>query len=710
LTAERTLPQTPPARVSAAGRAISAIPPAPDLVTQFTVLAAPKPLAVTQPLTAVDPDTLVRPRHADQSGLPDGAFRRLAGRAWEHRSRLAIFAVNGTNVFAVGLLIQVILVRYAGMGHVPSYLAQALASVPFSFLLSRYMTWRDRDVTFRRALARFSIQQLVVTGLEMAGYARLERLGLNYITANVAVTAVLTPASFLSSHLWSMGERTHLRWRVAAVPWPLLAVLAVQVALALRLIWRDTAFIDEATYLYAGSQELNHWLHTVPVEDFQTFLSGSPAVYPPIGALANAIGGLTAARLLSVVFMLGATTLLYVTTGRLFGRRAALLGAALFAALGVTQFLSALATYDAMALFLLALSAYLVIGRRADYETLSAVAVSLVISPAVLALANAAKYATALWDPIVVGLALCAPVMAGRTWRYGIVMAARFTTVLALLLAIGLAIGKRKYIQGIVYTTVARSSKQIGMGQSPGLVLHDAWRWAGLVVVIAALGAMLLFLPGTRARFGVPGGLLVLAAVVAPLNQARIGTSVSLQKHIVFGAWFGCILVGYALARLLRYRPLIGAGAAALLIALASFYTGQAASFIGWRPENPAFITGLKKLVHPGSQKYLIEGYDDIPAYYVGPTISSIQWKEAGTYDYVDPQTGRSYLNGPAFADAIRHKVFTLIILNFTEPNDYAIAYAIGRYGGYRVAGHLPPSGVGSHSTFTVWRVAGGPS
>ena len=125
-----------------------------------------------------------------------------------------------------------------------------------------------------------------------------------------------------------------------------------------------------------------------------------------------------------------------------------------------------------------------------------------------------------------------------------------------------------------------------------------------------------------------------------------------------------------------------------------------------WRPENPAFVGELRTLVHAGTDRYLIEGYDDIPAYYIGPSISSIQWKEAGSYSYVDPQTGTHYEGDAAFADAIRHRVFSLIILNYQEPQDYAIATDIARYGDYRIVGHLPPSGIGSHSTYTVWRVS----
>ncbi len=179
---------------------ISVIPPEPEPMTQFPGLDALKALAMTQPLEIA---------HSGQqvcdSGAQDSALRRLAGRVWQHRFRLVIFAANGMNVFAVGLLIQVILVRYAGMGYVPSYIVQTVASVQLAFLLSRFVTWRDRDAAILPALARFNVQQLIVTGLGMAGYAGLERLGINYIAANIAVTAVLTPVSFLSSHKWSLS-------------------------------------------------------------------------------------------------------------------------------------------------------------------------------------------------------------------------------------------------------------------------------------------------------------------------------------------------------------------------------------------------------------------------------------------------------------------------------------------------------------------------
>lgn len=627
--------------------------------------------------------------------------------------RFCLFAISGLSVFVVGIAIQIVLIHYAKMSHDRSYIVQTLISVQLNFLLSRYLTWRDRATPFLGALGRFNTQQLATTGLGMLLYMGLEQFKVNYITANVVVTAFLTPVSFLISHHWSLRERES-RVTFQTLPWPLFLVLAVQVPLSLRLMRTNTAFLDEATYLYAGSQELNHWIHGIQVADYQDFFSGSPAVYPPLGAMANAVGGLTGARLLGLFFILGTTSLLYMTTKRLFGVSAAFLGTAVFAGLGVTQFLSAFATFDPMALFLLALASYLAIGREHAYKNLSDVALSTILAATILALANACKYATALWDPVVIGLALCAPPMAGYSWRYGLERALQFVLVLSSLLVIGISIGKAKYIHGILSTTIARSSTTAGMGQPASLVITDAWQWVGIVFVAAAIGTVLLLLDWRRIPFAVTGLILLTATVAAPLNQARIGTTVSLQKHVVFGAWFGCILAGYALSRLLRYKWASSVTAVIVLIGMSAIYMTQASDlFHTWNTENPAFIAALKKYVHPGGGRYLIEGYSDIPAYYIGPSVTSIQWKETISYSYQDPRTGVTLNGPPAISSAVQNKVFSAVILNFTPgsaneiANDDAVVASISKFGGYRKVAELPASSIGSHDMYTVWERVG---
>ena len=81
--------------------------------------------------------------------------------------------------------------------------------------------------------------------------------------------------------------------------WPALAllpVLLVQAFLSLRLTHANTAFQDEAAYIWAGHREWAHLLHGAPVPHFAAYFSGAPVIYPPIGALAESVGGLAAAR------------------------------------------------------------------------------------------------------------------------------------------------------------------------------------------------------------------------------------------------------------------------------------------------------------------------------------------------------------------------------------------------------------------------------
>ena len=81
---------------------------------------------------------------------------------------------------------------------------------------------------------------------------------------------------------------SHRAPRKAKLPvpasWPLLAVLAVQAVLSLRLVGADTAFEDEAEYLWAGHLEWAHVLHGSPLPQFPAYFSGAPVIYPPLGA------------------------------------------------------------------------------------------------------------------------------------------------------------------------------------------------------------------------------------------------------------------------------------------------------------------------------------------------------------------------------------------------------------------------------------------
>jgi len=467
--------------------------------------------------------------------------------------------------------------------------------------------------------------------------------------------------------------------------WSLGLVLAAQCALSLRLVWSNTAFQDEALYLRAGHLEWEHWLHGAAVPPFAAYFSGAPVLYPPLGALADSAGGLTAARLLSLVFMLATTCLLWTTSSRLYGLRAALLSAALFATLAGTQVLGALATYDAMALFLLALSAWLAV-RAADCPR-GPQAALLILAGGTLALADAVKYSAALFTPVVVLLAGAAMWRRDRTWAAAATAGTILGSWLALVIA-GVRAGGAVYWHGITTSTIDRAPSNAGVA----LVVERSYVWTSLVLVLAALGVVLAIRSKERARL-LPA-LLLTAAVLVPVEQARLHTTVSLQKHVVFGAWFAAIAAGYALARLSRVDTGRGWAPVMAIPIVASTLFGSLAQAGGlfrvW-PNASAAIAVLRSAVrtHPGH--YLAEDYD-VEAYYLRGQVAWQRWSD--TYYYRFP----GQPPGPAsYAAAVGHHYFALVILDFgdTARADKAIVADIGRAGGYYV---LTRAG-----QFTIW-------
>jgi len=480
-------------------------------------------------------------------------------------------------------------------------------------------------------------------------------------------------------------ENKTSRRRRLAIPLPLLAVLAVQAALSLRLIWSNTAFQDEALYLRAGHLEWARWLHGTVIPNFPSYFSGAPVIYPPIAAVADSIGGLAAARVLSLCFMIAVTSLLWATTVRLYGKRAALLATGLFATLAGTQFLGAFATYDAMALFLLAMAVWLAV-RSVSCQP-GAGTVLLVLSGCVLAGADAVKYATALFTPVVLVVA------ASATWRQSggrnaIVAALTVACSWMALTVAAIATAGRQYWQGITTSTVDRPDSSV----SAAIIVQHAYVWTSLVLILAALGSVLAFRSKERARF-LPA-VLFAAALLVPAEQVRLHTTVSLQKHVVFGAWFAAIAAGYALARLSRVDRGRGwAPVMAIPIVASTLFgsLGQASALFRVWPNSTDVIKVLRSAVvsHPGN--YLAEDYD-VEAYYLRAQVPWPRWSSTYYFRLPDAEPG-----APSYGEAINEHYFALVILNFgdTAATDREITADMRRAGGYHVLAHA--------GEFTIW-------
>jgi len=496
---------------------------------------------------------------------------------------------------------------------------------------------------------------------------------------------------------------------------PLLAVLAVQAALSARLLNVDTAFQDEAEYLWAGHREIANLLHGTPVPPFPAYFSGAPVLYPSFGALIDSFGGLAGARLLSLIFMLGATALVWATAGQLFGRRAAFFAAALFAALGPTQHLGAFATYDAPSVFLVALASWCVVraGVRRDATAW------MVVAGIVLALANATAYSTTVLDPVVILMAwlTAIPRPGGRP---AVTRALVLLTVVAVLLGAGLLIGGSYYQAGVSQTTLNR----VPGGASAITVLQDAGLWTGLVALLAMAGIIISLISRQHPARTWLLVVMTCGVVLGPLEQAHLHTAASLNKHIGLGAWFAAIAAGYAVDKLISAAApgtsqavTCGACVAALVFPYA-LGAQQARTFSTDWPNAGSFIAILRPLVNHGTGRLLVED-PSIAEYYL--TTAGSQWQRwSSTRNIYKPggistggPTKSAGVVGPGdwgeFAAYILNGYFSLVALNYTDTTslDHKIGNALKRDPHYHIVRVVPygfqPDGV-TPGTYVIWQ------
>ncbi|WP_405590303.1 ArnT family glycosyltransferase [Streptomyces sp. NBC_01190] len=495
---------------------------------------------------------------------------------------------------------------------------------------------------------------------------------------------------------WDMAPSRRRDWLSRAL---LACILLLQATLSLLLT--NTAFQDEALYLYAGHMEIANLLHgtRLPV-DYNAYFSGSPVLYPVLAAAVDSSFGLAGARALSLLFMLGTTSLLYAMTRRMFSERAALLAAALFAVTQSAIVMGHFATYDAAALFLLAVTAWIVV--RTDRAPVAAVL--LAVPFAVLAVA--VKYASALYLPTIVVLA----VLTGWPHRR---MRALWRAVLmcagvGVLVAIGL-----KYtglLAGVQQTT---TNRQHGT-DSTASILDKSWQWGGVLFVTACVGAVLFAWRGrmnesplTRALTGpgrrwrsLLGIVLCGTALLAPAYQVHLHTSVSLFKHVGFGLFFAAPMAGVGVTRLVgrhfRY-PQLG-----ILLWVVLLCMGIAQS--EWRfdvwPDSRGLITALKPQVN--AKGHYLASTSEVPVYYLRHQTSQRQWTSTYTITYQD-KDGVTHTGRDGYTRAIKDGYFDLAVLDgvTTAGTDTFLAGQLNASPHYRLLGTVPfPSG---HGVYRIW-------
>jgi hypothetical protein len=454
-----------------------------------------------------------------------------------------------------------------------------------------------------------------------------------------------------------------VRDRIAA-SWALWSVLAAQLTLTVPWMWRTAPYSGEALYLSVGRAGWSH------LAAYTTTFPGSPVLYPPIAGWFDSVGGLIAARLLSLIFMLGATALVYLMGDRMFGQISGLLAALLFAVCGIIVHLGAAATFDPMALFLLVLALYAAVRMRDGSIGW------VLLCPFALAAANATKYNTVAWDPLIIGTVL----LYGWSKKAQAIFLTISVAASVAVLDFGIVmLGGTDFVTGVLQNTFYQA--QAGPPNSMLGVFGHAMLMTGLVVLIALAGVWVSAVKKMPASATAFLCLLVIGALVAPVLQARVHQISSLDQNMSFGLPFAALGAGYALGGWRqwlgrrRYWGKVIATVAAVGTVITMLIVGRAerVQFRGPSIMVAQRVATAIKNNYQSGKMILVDGNDKTDRYYL-PSIPEENWIASTSAAGTGPQMYARMCTGKVSIVVLRK-----INNQFENPNDQVIAPLLKR-------------------------------
>ncbi len=498
---------------------------------------------------------------------------------------------------------------------------------------------------------------------------------------------------------------TRKQVKVGVIPsfWPLILVLAMQAIISVVTL-HNTAFQDEGLYLYAGRQIFRYWMGgPVPLDRYAFYFSGYPDVYPVIGGVLDMIGGLELARWFSLFCMMGVNAIVYYSTRKLFQRPAAIFASATYASLGPVLFLSRLATYDALCIFLIALAtgiAYQVsIGRHPW--------LALMMGP-VFVLSVLTKYAAMLFALPVLGiLVFCS--IAFQGWRRMLLRLAIAIVTLVISLVVAY-----HFMDKLAFHAIAGSTtNRVVSNQTPSQILFmHVLQVVGIVYAVALLGLVPVFFRSQR--FRLIALLLFASSWLAPAYHIYKQEFVSIDKHLAFGLFFAMPLVGYALAWLAGYMQRTFSNSngrywlAGLSVVLLVFTLGTQQSQTGYASwaDTSALSYVLHTQMRDGTGRFLVEDIE--VARYDARDVSE-QWQWNGLYYFYYVNAAHKQLLGDeAVTQAISDRYFALVELSFiyqpAEARFIAQQMALSR--NYDLIAEVPFQNSFGTGHFYLWRSA----
>ncbi len=483
--------------------------------------------------------------------------------------------------------------------------------------------------------------------------------------------------------------------------WMLSVILVIQTFASLTL--QNTAFQDEALYLFVGHEYVEQITQGRPVtEQYGLYLSGLPYMYPPIVGLLDAAFGLEGARAFSMFSMLIATTCVFFVSRHLFDDSSALFAALVFALQAGVLLIGRLATYDALSLVAAGLALVCALYANAHRNFVMALVCGLL-----LLLSITSKYAGLMFVPTILGV---------LWWRIlhsrGFVLASSSVILAAVVLVVGIAailMNDQQLLQGITQTTTDR---EILLIQSRIELLLTVIRNVGGIGLLA-LGGLIF----SKRSWATTPILLALIGtfLIPPAYHILKMESVSLYKHLAFGAFFVAPLAGYALSRLvqsttkrsLRIQNFGQRWWLTLLLCMLILSDGirQAQLFYREWPNSADVTSVLRSLVRPGSGRYLIEE-SEVPRYYLKDVAEGWQWNQLYWFYYTD-NDGQLLQGVPAYVAAIDDVYFDVILLRYSnfQMADAIDDKLVSGNSGYELVAQIPYSTrFGDGSYYFVWR------
>lgn len=510
----------------------------------------------------------------------------------------------------------------------------------------------------------------------------------------------LEPSVLGFSRNRDVEESGAVRWsQLLLRPAAWIPILILQATLALRL--DGPISTDEATYLVAGHQLIANLLSDVPVQDYGTYFSGVPGLYPVMAAAIDHAGGITAVRVVSLLCMLAVNLCLYLITARLFGRPSAIFASLAFAVCSGASFIGWYSTFDAPSLALLAVAALLAYqaGERPGLRRLVAIG-------ALLVLAVAVKYVALEYVPAVLGILVL------RGWRYGgparaVIQTTVVIGVATLCAAVGvLGVSPSNWIG---FTSTSSSDRVILQGTDKLALLGMSWDYIGCWMLLAPLG----LLTAVRLRRYRWESVLLFATGMLPIvTHVVLGEEVSLHKHTAFGFFFAAPLAGLAIATAFALGRRSGrtsggrtrSAASALVPAVITVWllvmlgTGMASAStmkFGW-PIDEEIVAALDPHV-TATGNYLADN-PSIPSYLFDDRTLPSQWNAPWFFEYI--VDGRMISGDPALEQAVLDQYFEVIVYRpqtFTAAQQEILYPAIATR--YQLVSDLPYGG----GSWSLW-------